>query len=169
VTGLPIFTDLSVYSPRIFRIYSRLMLGILRISLPSPPNALSCWPGLPPDRSAVFELRFKTEQHPISRSRPMKCSSQGENGEPEESRQPRIEFLSNGSIVPLGAFHDAPIVITQKADGTFRIYQDFFGINAISQRSVDPLRHLDPACSLMRHARRTNPRLISIRIRAPGK
>ena len=76
----------------------------------------------------------------MPRSRPMKRLSQGEL---EECRQQITQLLNNGWIVPSRASHAASIVFARKADGTWRFCQDFRGLNAITQRSVEPLPHVD--------------------------
>jgi len=92
-------------------------------------------PGLPPDRGADFELRIDTGQHPMPRSRPMKRWSQGEL---DECRRQVTTLLDNGWIVPSRASHAASIVFARKADG-----QDYRGLNAITQLSMEPLPHVD--------------------------
>ena len=107
-------------------------------------------PGLPPDRGADFELRIDTGQHPMPRSRPMKRWSQGEL---DECRRQVTTLLDNGWIVPSRASHAASIVFARKADGTWRFCQDYRGLNAITQPSVEPLPHVDQLVDETRGAR----------------
>ena len=76
----------------------------------------------------------------MPRSRPMKRLSQGES---EECRQQITQLLNNRWIVPSRASHAASIVFARKADGPWRFSQDFRGLNAITQRSFEPLPHVD--------------------------
>jgi hypothetical protein len=107
-------------------------------------------PGLPPDRGPEFELRIDTGDHPMPRSRPMKRLSQGEL---DECRQQIALLLDHGWIVPSRASHAASIVFARKADGSWRFCQDFRGLNAITQRSVEPLPHVDQLVDETRGAR----------------
>ena len=107
-------------------------------------------PGLPPDRGPEFELRIDTGDHPMPRSRPMKRLSQGEL---DECRQQIATLLDHGWIVPSRASHAASIVFARKADGSWRFCQDFRGLNAITQRSVEPLPHVDQLVDETRGAR----------------
>jgi hypothetical protein len=52
-------------------------------------------------------------------------------------------LLDQGWIVPSSAWHAASVVFALKPDGTWRFCQDFWGLNAITQRSVEPLPHVD--------------------------
>jgi hypothetical protein len=45
------------------------------------------------------------------------------------------------------------LVFAQKSDGTWRFCQDFRGLNAITQRSVEPLPHVDQLVDEFRGAR----------------
>ena len=107
-------------------------------------------PGLPPDRGPEFELRIDTGAHPMPRSRPMKRWSQGEL---DECRRQVALLLANGWIVPSRAGHAASIVFARKADGTWRFCQDYRGLNAITQPSVEPLPHVDQLVDETRGAR----------------
>ena len=101
-------------------------------------------PGLPPDRGTdrKFELRIMIDNgtHPMPRSRPMKRWSQGEF---DGCRRQVATLLENGWIVPSRASLAASIVFARKADGTWRFCQDYCGLNAITQPSVEPLLHVD--------------------------
>ena len=97
-------------------------------------------PGPPPDWGSEFELRIDTGNHPMPRSRPMTRLSQGEL---DECRQQIALLLDHGWIVPSRASHATSIVFARKADGSWRFSQDFRGLNAITQRSVEPLPHAD--------------------------
>jgi hypothetical protein len=94
--------------------------------VPPPNHPLS---GLPPDCGLAFELRIK-----MPRSRPMKRWSKGEL---DECRKQVAFLLDQGWIVPYSA--SASVVFAGKPDGTWRSCQDFRGLNAITQRSVEPL------------------------------
>ena len=107
-------------------------------------------PGLPPDRGPAFELRIDTGEHPMPRSRPMKRWSQGEL---DECRKQVAFLLDQGWIVPSSASHAASVVFARKADGTWRFCQDYRGLNAITQRSVEPLPHVDQLVDETRGAR----------------
>ena len=107
-------------------------------------------PGLPPDRGPAFELRIETGSHPMPRSRPMKRWSQGEL---DECRKQVAFLLDQGWIVPSCASHAASVVFARKADGTWRFCQDYRGLNAITQRSVEPLPHVDQLVNETRGAR----------------
>ena len=107
-------------------------------------------PGLPPDRGPAFELRIETGTHPMPRSRPMKRWSQGEL---DECRKQVAFLLDQGWIVPSCASHAASVVFARKADGTWRFCQDYRGLNAITQRSVEPLPHVDQLVDETRGAR----------------
>jgi hypothetical protein len=87
-----------------------------------------------------FELRIDTGHRPMPRSHPMKRLSQGEL---EERRQQIPQLLNNGWIVPSRASPAASIVLARKADFTWRFFQDFRGLIAITRRSVEPLHHVD--------------------------
>ena len=97
-------------------------------------------PGLPPDRGPEFELHIETGPHPMPHSRPMKRWSQGEL---DECRKQVAFLLDQGWIVPSRASHAASVVFARKPDGTWRFCQDYRGLNAITQRSVEPLPHVD--------------------------
>ncbi len=107
-------------------------------------------PGLPPDRGQEFELRIETSSHPMPRSRPMKRWSQGEL---DECRKQVAYLLDQGWIVPSRASHAASVVFARKPDGTWRFCQDFRGLNAITQRSVEPLPHVEQHVDETRGAR----------------
>ena len=64
-------------------------------------------------------------------------------GELEECRTQVAQLLNNGWIRPSRAAHAAAIVFARKADGTWRFCVDYRGLNAITQRSVEPLPHVD--------------------------
>ena len=107
-------------------------------------------PGLPPDRGPEFELRIDTGTAPMPRSRPMKRWSQGEL---DECRRQVALLLDNGWIRPSTASHAASVVFARKADGTWRFCQDYRALNAITQRSVEPLPHVDQLVDETRGAR----------------
>ena len=107
-------------------------------------------PGLPPDRGTEFELHIDTGSHPMPRSRPMKRWSQGEL---DECRRQVTSLLDNGWIRPSRAAHAASVVFARKADGSWRFCQDYRGLNAITQRSVEPLPHVDQLVDETRGAR----------------
>ena len=52
-------------------------------------------------------------------------------------------LLDQGWIVPSRTSHAASVVFARKPDGTWRFCQDYHGLNAITQRSVEPLPHVD--------------------------
>jgi hypothetical protein len=114
--------------------------------LASPP------PGLPPDRGPEFELCIDNGPHPMPRSRPMKRWSQGELDEPECRKQVAF-MLDQGWIIPSRASHAASVVFARKPDGTWRFCQDYRGLNAILQRSVEPLPHANQLLDETRGAR----------------
>ena len=62
-------------------------------------------------------------------------------------------LLDQGWIVPSCASHAASVVFARKADGTWRFCQDYRGLNAITQRSVEPLPHVDQLVDETRGAR----------------
>ena len=112
-------------------------------------------PGLPPDRGPafqlrIFQLRIETGTHLMPRSRPMKRWSQGEL---DECRKQVAFLLDQGWIVPSCASHAASVVFARKADGTWRFCQDYRGLNAITQRSVEPLPHVEELVDETRSAR----------------
>ena len=107
-------------------------------------------PGLPPDRGPEFELRIDTGTAPMPRSRPMKRWSQGEL---DECRRQVALLLDNGWIRPSTASHAASVVFARKADGTWRFCQDYRALNGITQRSVEPLPHVDQLVDETRGAR----------------
>ena len=107
-------------------------------------------PGLPPDRGPDFELHIETGTSPMPRSRPMKRWSQGEL---DECRKQVAHLLDNGWIRPSRAAHAASVVFARKADGSWRFCQDYRGLNAITQRSVEPLPHVDQLVDETRGAR----------------
>ena len=112
-------------------------------------------PGLPPDRGPafqlrIFQLRIETGTHLMPRSRPMKRWSQGEL---DECRKQVAFLLDQGWIVPSCASHAASVVFARKADGTWRFCQDYRGLNAITQRSVEPLQHVEELVDETRGAR----------------
>jgi len=61
--------------------------------------------------------------------------------------------LDHGWSVPSWASHAASTVFARKADGSWRFCQDFRGLNAITQRSVEPLPHVDQLVDETRGAR----------------
>ena len=67
-------------------------------------------------------------------------------GELDECRKQVAFLLDQGWIEPLSAWHAASVVFVRKPDGTWRFCQeaqDYRGLNAITQRSVEPLPHVD--------------------------
>ena len=86
----------------------------------------------------------------MPRSRPMKRWSQGEL---DECRKQIAFLLDQGWIVPSSAPHAVSVVFARKADGTWRFCQDYRGLNAITQRSVEPLPHVDQLVDETRGAR----------------
>jgi hypothetical protein len=78
----------------------------------------------------------------MPRSRPMKRWSQGELDECCK-QVAFLPVLDQGWIIPSSASHAASVVFARKPDGTWRFCQDFQGFNAIAQRSVKPLPHVD--------------------------
>ncbi len=61
--------------------------------------------------------------------------------------------LVQGWIVPSRASHAASVVFARKPDGTWRFCQDYRGLNAITQRTVEPLSHVDQQVDETRGAR----------------
>ena len=51
-------------------------------------------------------------------------------------------LIDQGWIVPSSASHGASVVFARKPDGTWRFCQDYCGLNAITQQSVEPLPHV---------------------------
>jgi hypothetical protein len=78
----------------------------------------------------------------MPRSRPMKRWSQGELDECCK-QVAFMPVLDQGWIVLSSASHAASVVFARKPDRTWRFCQDFQGLNAIAQRSVKPLPHVD--------------------------
>jgi hypothetical protein len=62
-------------------------------------------------------------------------------------------LLDLGWIVPSSASHAASVLFARKQDGTWRFCQDYRGLNAITQRSVEPLPHVDQLVDETRGAR----------------
>jgi hypothetical protein len=86
----------------------------------------------------------------MPRSLPMKRWSQGEL----DKCSKQVAFLlDQGWIVPSSASHAASVVFARKPDGTWRFCQDFRGLNAITQRSVEPLPHVEQLVDETRGAR----------------
>ena len=58
---------------------------------------------------------------------------------------PQRLLLDNGWIWPSTVSHAASVVFARKPDGTWRFCQDYraLQVNAITQRSVEPLPHVD--------------------------
>ena len=88
----------------------------------------------------------------MPRSRPMKRWSQGEL---DECRTQVAFLLGQGWIVPSSASHVASVVFARTAgsDGTWRFCQDYRGLNAITQKSVEQLPHVDQLVDETRDAR----------------
>ena len=63
-------------------------------------------------------------------------------GELDECRKQVAFLLDQGWIVPSLASHAASVVFACKSDSTWRFCQDYRGLNAITQRSVEPLPHV---------------------------
>jgi hypothetical protein len=61
--------------------------------------------------------------------------------------------LVQGWIVPSRASHAASVVFARKPDGTWRFCQDYRGLNAITQRTVEPLSQVDQQVDETRGAR----------------
>ena len=74
-------------------------------------------------------------------------------GELDECRKQVAFLLDQGWIVPSRASHAASVVFARKADGTWRFCQDYRGLNAITQRSVEPLPHVEQLVDETRGAR----------------
>ena len=70
-----------------------------------------------------------------------------------ECRKQLAFLLDQGWIVPSCASHAASVVFARKQDGTWRFCQDYRGLNAITQRSVEPLPHVDQLVDETRSAR----------------
>ena len=64
-------------------------------------------------------------------------------GELDECRKQVAFLLDQGWIVPSSASHAASVVFARKPDGTWRFCQDYRWLNAITQRSVEQLPHMD--------------------------
>ena len=65
-------------------------------------------------------------------------------GELDEFRKHVAFLLDQGWIVPPWcASHAASVVFARKPNGTWRFCQDYRELNAITQRSVEPLSHVD--------------------------
>jgi hypothetical protein len=64
-------------------------------------------------------------------------------GELDECRKQVAFLLDQGWIVPSRTSHAASVVFARKPDGSWRFCQDYRGLNAITQRSVEPLPHVD--------------------------
>ena len=67
----------------------------------------------------------------------------------------RAFLLDQGWIVLSSAFHAASVVFARnlKDDGTWRFCQDYSGLNAVTQKSVEPLPHVDQLIDETRSAR----------------
>jgi hypothetical protein len=74
-------------------------------------------------------------------------------GELDECRKQVAFLLDMGWIVPSSASHAASVVFARKPDGTWRFCQDYRGLNAITQRSVEPLPHVEQLVDETRGAR----------------
>ena len=62
-------------------------------------------------------------------------------------------LLDNGWIRPSTASHAASVVSARKVNGTWHCCQDYRALNAITQRSVEPLPHVDQLVDETRCAR----------------
>jgi hypothetical protein len=142
----------SCFSPFAVDGPALVLLGRRRTVIPqtpprSSPSTVTCSPppppGLPPDRGPEFELRVDTGSHRMPRSRPMK--RWWSQGELDECRKQAAAFLlDQGWIVPSRASHADSVVFARKpVYGTWRCCQDYRRLNAITQRSVEPLPHVD--------------------------
>jgi hypothetical protein len=101
-------------------------------------------PGVPPDRGPAFELRIDTGSHPMPRSQ---SAGRRASLTSAANRWPFCSImaflLDHGWNVPSSASHAALVVFARKQDGTWRFCQDYGELNAITQRSVEPLLHVD--------------------------
>jgi hypothetical protein len=84
------------------------------------------------------------------RSRLMKRLSQSKL---DECRQHVSFLLDQGWIVPSRASNAASVVFAPQPDGTWRLYQDYRGLNAITQRSMEPPPHVEQLVDETRGAR----------------
>ena len=91
-----------------------------------------------------MELELETGDAPMPRSRPVKGLS---NGELAELRAQLIDLLDRGWIQHSTAGHAASVVFARKADGSWRICYDFWGLSrdlkATTRPAVEQLPHFD--------------------------
>ena len=71
----------------------------------------------------------------------------------DENSKQVAYLLDQGWVVPSRASHAASVVFARKPDGTWRFCQDFRSLNAITQRSVEPLPHVEQLVDETRGAR----------------
>ena len=95
-------------------------------------------PGMPP--GSCMDLELETDDSRMQRSRPLKRLS---NGELAELRAQLVDLLDRGWIQHSTAGHAAAVVFARKADGSWRIYYDYRGLNVITRPAVEPLPHID--------------------------
>ncbi len=73
-------------------------------------------------------------------ARPAKRLSEGEL---KELRWQLLDLLDRGWIQQSTAGHAASVAFACKPDGSWRIYHDYRGLNAITEPLVEPLPHID--------------------------
>ena len=77
-----------------------------------------------------------------------------------ECRKQVAVLLDKGWIIPSSASYAASVVFAQKADWTWCFCQDYRrlnSLNAITQKSVEPLPHVDQLINETRGARVSSP------------
>ena len=91
-------------------------------------------PGLPPDRGLVFELHIDTGLHPIAIDEAVVA------GELDEYHKQHFYSTKAGSSPPVPLMQPWQC---SRGWGTWRFCQNYRGLNAITQKSVEPLPHVD--------------------------
>ena len=75
------------------------------------------------------------------------------DGELVELRAQLIDLLDRGWIQHSTAGHAALVVFARKPDGSWRICNDFRGLNTITRPAVEPLPHIDALLEGTRESR----------------
>ena len=79
----------------------------------------------------------------------MKCFSEGEM---EECLKQVAWLFDNSWISQSRASHAALVVFARKADGLWSFCQDYRGLNTITQKSVEPIPHVEQLINKTREA-----------------
>ena len=76
-----------------------------------------------------------------------------QQGEFDECSNQVAFLLDQGWIIPSSASHAASVVFARKADETWHFCLDYSGLNIITQKSVEPLQHIEPLIDETRGSR----------------